>query len=164
MIPRSQKVSWVVLVIRSPPANAGDLETRVQSLGQQDPPEEGMAIYSSILAWRIPWTEELGGLQSIGLQRVRHEWSDLACMHARTHARSQSWWWRISELHSILSGPQPRDLPPHSLCPRLSLIQRAHALWAFIVSPVSLMSSHRALLLFGNTFFSVSEKRKPRLK
>ena len=73
MIPRSQRASRVVLVIRSPPANAGDLEKRVRSLGREDPPEEGMAIYSSILAWRIPWTEELGGLQSIGLQRVRHE-------------------------------------------------------------------------------------------
>ena len=44
------------------------LETRVQSLGQEDPLEEGMATHSSILAWRIPWTEEPGGLVSIGLQ------------------------------------------------------------------------------------------------
>ena len=45
---------------------------QVQSLAQEDPLEEGMATYSSILAWRIPHTEEPGGLQSIGLQRVRH--------------------------------------------------------------------------------------------
>ena len=43
------------------------LETRVQSLGQEDPLEKGMAIHSSILAWRIPWTEEPGGLQSMGV-------------------------------------------------------------------------------------------------
>ena len=43
-----------------------------QSLGQEEPLEKGMAIYSSILAWRIPWSEEPGGLQSMGLQRVRH--------------------------------------------------------------------------------------------
>ena len=43
-----------------------------QSLGQEDPLEEGMATHSSILAWRIPWTEECDGLQSIGSQRVRH--------------------------------------------------------------------------------------------
>ena len=43
------------------------------SLGWEDPLEEGMAMYSSILAWRIPWTEEPGGLQSKGLQRVRHD-------------------------------------------------------------------------------------------
>ena len=47
-------------------------ETRVQSLGWEDPLEEEMATYSSILAWRIPWTEEPGRLQSIGLQRVEH--------------------------------------------------------------------------------------------
>ena len=43
---------------------------RVQSLGQEDPLEEGMATQSSILAWRIPWTEETGGLWSMGLQRL----------------------------------------------------------------------------------------------
>ena len=47
-------------------------ETRVQSLDQEDPLEKGMATHSSILAWRIPWTEELGGLQSMGSQRVGH--------------------------------------------------------------------------------------------
>ena len=48
-------------------------ETRDQSLGQEDPLEEGMATHSSILAWRIPRAEEPGGLQSMGLQRVRHD-------------------------------------------------------------------------------------------
>ena len=48
------------------------LETWVCSLGQGDPLEKGMATYSSILAWRIPWTEDPGGLQAIGSQRVEH--------------------------------------------------------------------------------------------
>ena len=48
-------------------------ETQVQSLGWEDPLEEEMATHSSILAWRIPWTEEPGGLQSIGSQRVKHD-------------------------------------------------------------------------------------------
>ena len=48
-------------------------ETLVQSLGQEDPLEEGTATLSSILVWRIPWTEEPGGLQSIELQKVRHD-------------------------------------------------------------------------------------------
>ena len=48
-------------------------ETWVQSLGWEDPLERIMATHSSILAWRIPWTEEPGGLQSTGLQRVRHD-------------------------------------------------------------------------------------------
>ena len=47
-------------------------KTQVQSLGQEDPLEKGMATHSSILAWRIPWTEEPSGLQSKGLQRVGH--------------------------------------------------------------------------------------------
>ena len=48
-------------------------EKRVQSLGQEDPLEEKMATHSSILAWEVPWTEEPGGLQSMGLQRVKHD-------------------------------------------------------------------------------------------
>ena len=48
-------------------------ETWVQSVGQEDPLEKGMATHSSILTWRIPWTEEPGGLQSIGSQRVGHD-------------------------------------------------------------------------------------------
>ena len=61
------------LVVKNPPANAGDIRYNIQSLGQEDPLEEGMATYSSILAWRIPWREEPGGLQSMGSQRVRHD-------------------------------------------------------------------------------------------
>ena len=49
------------------------LETWVRSLGQEDPLEKGKAIHSSILAWRIPWTEEPGKLQSMGLQRAGHD-------------------------------------------------------------------------------------------
>ena len=49
------------------------LEMRVQSLGQKDPPEKEMATQFSILAWRISWTEESGGLWSMGLQRVGHK-------------------------------------------------------------------------------------------
>ena len=52
--------------------NAGDL---VQSLGQEEPLEKVMATHSSILAWKIPWMEEPGRLQSMGLQRVRHDWA-----------------------------------------------------------------------------------------
>ena len=49
-------------------------ETRVRSLGREDPLEKEMATYSSTLAWKIPRTEEPGGLQSTGLQRVGHDW------------------------------------------------------------------------------------------
>ena len=56
--------------VKNPPAVQ---ELQVQSLGWEDPLEDGMATHSSILAWRIPWTEEPGKLQSIGSQRVRHD-------------------------------------------------------------------------------------------
>ena len=62
--------SLAAQVVKSLPAMQ---ETWVGSLGQEDPLEKGMAAHSSILAWRIPWTEEPGGLQSVGSQRVRHD-------------------------------------------------------------------------------------------
>ena len=63
------KASLVAQMLKNLPAMH---ETWVRSLGWEDPLEEGMATHSSILAWRIRWTEEPGGLQSMGLQRVRH--------------------------------------------------------------------------------------------
>ena len=59
-------------MVKNPLANAGDIKDWVQSLGQEDPLEKGMATHSSVLAWEIPRTEEPGGLQSIRLQRVRY--------------------------------------------------------------------------------------------
>ena len=56
-------------MVMDPPAVP---ETRGQSLGQEDPLEEGIATHSSILAWKIPWSEEPGGLQSMGSQRIRY--------------------------------------------------------------------------------------------
>ena len=63
------QASLVAQVVKNPPAMQ---ETQVRSLGGGDPLEEGMATYSNILAWRIPWIEEHGGLQSMGPQRVGH--------------------------------------------------------------------------------------------
>ena len=63
----------VALVVRDLPAKAGDIKMLVRFLGWEDPLEKGMATLSSILAWRIPWTEEPDRLQSTGSQRVGHE-------------------------------------------------------------------------------------------
>ena len=63
--------SQVVLVVKNPLANAGNVRVTGSILGQEDPLEEVMATHSSILAWRIPWTEETGGLQFLGSQKVR---------------------------------------------------------------------------------------------
>ena len=73
----------VALMVKNLPAMR---ETKVCSLGQEDPLEEGMVTHSNILVWRIPWTEEPGRLQCIGLQKVRHNQSNLECTKARkTH-------------------------------------------------------------------------------
>ena len=68
-----RKSSQVALLVKNPPVNAEYLRDVVRLLGWEDPLEEAMATLSSILAWRILGTEEPGGLQSIGLQRVGHD-------------------------------------------------------------------------------------------
>ena len=60
-------------MVKNPPVMQELQEMHVRSLGWEDPLEEGMSTHSSILAWRIPWTEEPGSLQSIGLHRVGHD-------------------------------------------------------------------------------------------
>ena len=62
-------------VVKNLPALQEMQETWIWSPCQEDPLEKGMATHSSILAWRIPWTEEPGGLQSMELQRVRQDWA-----------------------------------------------------------------------------------------
>ena len=71
-LPMDIQSSLVAQTVKSLPAM---WETQVRSLGQKGPLERGMAIYSSILAWKIPWMEEPGRPQSMGSQRVGHEWA-----------------------------------------------------------------------------------------
>ena len=68
-----QWASKMVLVVKNLLASAGDVEMWVRSLDWEDPLEEEMATYSSVLAWRIPWTEEPSRLLSTGSQRVSHD-------------------------------------------------------------------------------------------
>ena len=80
--PGGGKGYLVAQTVRNPP---GVREARVPSLGREDPPEEGMVTHCSILAWRIPWTEEPGGPQSMGSQRVRHDFT-----HTHTHTHTHT--------------------------------------------------------------------------
>ena len=64
---------WASLVAQTVKNLPAMQETQVQSLSQEDPLEKGTATHSSILAWRVPWTEEPGGLQSLGSQRAGHD-------------------------------------------------------------------------------------------
>ena len=66
-------------------------ETWVRSLGREDPMEKEMTTYSSILAWKIPWMEELGRLQSMGLQRVRHDWTASLSLYTFTEVLRRLW-------------------------------------------------------------------------
>ena len=68
--------SQVALVVKNQPVKARDIRDAGSILGSGRSPEEGMATHSSVLTWRIPWTEEPSGLQSMGSHRVRHDWSD----------------------------------------------------------------------------------------
>ena len=67
---------WASLVVQMVKNLHAVQKTQVQSLGQEDPQEKGMATHFSILAWRIPWTEELGRLQSIGVVKIWTRLSD----------------------------------------------------------------------------------------
>ena len=75
-------ISLVAQTVKNLPALQ---EAQVQSLGQEDPLEKGMATHSNILAWRIPWTEEPSGLQSLGSQGVRHDFT------TNTHSSTTLW-------------------------------------------------------------------------
>ena len=92
-------------VVKNPPASAGDIRDVGWSMGQEDPLEEGMATHSSILAWRIPRTKEPGGLQSMGSQRVEHNWSDI--VHTHTYFGScfchQIWRWIVQTINVIIN-------------------------------------------------------------
>ena len=71
-------IPLVMLVVKNPPANEGDIRNKGLTLGQEDPPEEGMATHSSILAWRIQWTEEPEGATVHGITKSQTRLSDLA--------------------------------------------------------------------------------------
>ena len=90
-------------------------ETQVPSLGQEDALEKEMATHSSILAWKIPWTEEPGGLQSMGSQTVRQ---DRVTEHSVNFYSSLGVHLKCQFLKkcSLLSNPQRPNLPRKSLC------------------------------------------------
>ena len=78
---------------------------RVRSPGGEDPLEEGMATHSSVLTWRIPWTEEIGGLQPIVLPRVQHNWRDWTRIHAWCYIEAE-----VSKVMKLPSCPLKHSL------------------------------------------------------
>ena len=113
-------------------------ETQFLSLGREDPLEKGLAAtHSSILAWRIPWTEEPGGLQSIVLQRVRHDWVTdtftltYVCIHKHTQTSisAYKYWkpWFHFDTFSFVSIP--RIFPSLFLFLNLYLLSLTFKIW-----------------------------------
>ena len=84
-------------------------ETQVKSLGREDPMEEEMAIHSSILTWRIPWTEEPGGLQSMGSQRVGCYWATNT--HIHTYLKKSE-----SDINTTVTWHHVTEKPSRSAC------------------------------------------------
>ena len=112
MLPR-HRASLVAQMVKCLPAMR---ETRVRSLGQEDPLEKEMATHSSILAWKIPWTEETDGLQSMGSQRVQHDW-----------ATSLSFFSFLPFLRQGAMDPIPsRGTTIPQLCPTSHVAQHTH--------------------------------------
>ena len=90
--------SQLTLVVKNPPANAGDARDAGLIPGSRRSPEGGHGNHSSILAWEIPWTEEPGGLQSIESERVRHDW-------ATQHSTAQN---HVSQLFNYFTSMRER--------------------------------------------------------
>ena len=76
-------------MVKNLPASAGDSRDMGSNF-QEDPLEEGVTTHSSVLVWRIPRTEEPGGLQSVGSRRVGHDWCDFVCAHTHTHTHTHT--------------------------------------------------------------------------
>ena len=95
------------LAVKNPSAMQEPQEVQVWSRGLEDALENGMANHSNILVWRIPWTEEPGGLHSMGSQRVGHNWSDLARMHILCISGSQACLCIIITWEAFLVNPDP---------------------------------------------------------
>ena len=111
-----------VSAVKESTCNPGD--TGVQSLGRQDPLEEGMVTHSGILVWRFPWTEEPGELQFMGSQRVGHDWAiEYASVHCERMPSIKSISTSVT-LHAqslqpcpTLCDPMDCSPPGSSLCP-----------------------------------------------
>ena len=92
--------SQVVLVIRNSPANAGDIEMWARSLGGEGPLKEGTAAHSSVLAWRIPRTEELGGRQSSRITQSRTRLKQLS-VHTHVITLYLTFWWTAKLIYKV---------------------------------------------------------------
>ena len=100
--------TYMAQVVKNLPAIQ---ETQVQILGQEAPLEEEMATHCSMLAWKIPWTEEPGRLQSMRSQRIRHDWAHMhLCVHAHVYTHVHA----IIYTHTFVHKPRYKLVRGHS--------------------------------------------------
>ena len=139
----SQVVQWV----KNLPTVQETQETQVQSWGQEGPLEETIVTHSSTLVWIIPWTEEFGRLQSIGSQRVVHDWNNLACTNKHVLYKGKG----FSEDEWKAQMIEPRTMehlsPVPSLCGCDVIKQRAKCVWLDFSAPKSLQTLTAAMKL-----------------
>ena len=122
------RASQVVLVVKNTPANAGDIRDAGSIPGSGRSLEDSRTTHSITVAWRIPWTEEPGGLWSTGLQRVGHDWGDLACTHTCIlYVRRGD----LAEAHQLLKG----NVISFASW-RMSMPQAEREVWACLVKRV----------------------------
>ena len=88
-------------------------ETGLWSLGWEDPPQEEITTHSSILAWRIPWTEEPGGLQSLGMQRGGHGWAHTTALGRFRKVLKSRWQRGVAPACTRLQAVPPECMQPH---------------------------------------------------
>ena len=139
----NQGYDWASLVAQMVKCLPAMQETQVQSLGQEDLLEEEIATDSNILAWKIPWTVESGWLQSMGSQKVRHNWvTEHACTVDRQCFVSFRWtakwrsllWsllWQIQCFKQALCSSREQHHEPHLL---LTVTEQLPSLWLDFVS------------------------------
>ena len=149
------QASWEIPVAQTVKNLPAMQETWIWSPGWVNPLEKGMAIHSSILAWRIPWTEKPGGLQSTGSQRVRHDWAtnttavasiEMQCFHRFTGGDPLH---RVTHIAQVPSGVTESPAEPLRILSQ-PLSQLVHLYFS--------ISLHRAFLsmhFFFNLYFTL---------
>ena len=121
-LPIFDEWKWMAQQVKNAPAMQEIRERWVWSLGQEDPLEKEMATHSSILTWKIPWVKEPGGLESVGSQRVGHDWAtrytlSVLCFGSSSYILSISLtWWTSTLPVSNSSHVIPCRVLPWHLC------------------------------------------------
>ena len=120
-------------------------ETQVQALGWEDPLEKEMAIHSSTIAWKIPWTEEPGRLQSMGSQRVGHNWAtSLSLSLYHYHRKLNKWSWQESV--QVNCSAVPNSVTPRAVAQEASLFITNSQSLLKLMSVKSVMPSNHLIL------------------